>query len=412
MVHTMQSHETRFATLLVSALIAFMFLLTGAGGCSSDPNVEGAKLDLRNRDYDRALENLEIALENDPDNVDALALKGTVLMEQAGTVQELEAHTELVDEAVENWNRALELASDGSTRNDIIQQQKLSWYREYERGMAAFNRGAEDKANFDRAATYFDNATRIQPDSATTHINLAYALISSGRSDEAIPALESAIEFGDRNPDTYNYLGELYLANGEAEKAISFLEEATQMFPDDANLRGRLFNAYISSGQVERGVNLAKAGVEEEPDNPVFRYNYGSLLLQAERFEEAIAELAKAAELDPDNSNAYYNLGAAYENWAVSLNDRIAELEEEMDAEGITEEQEQAIEGDINALAEERTTLFERAVQPLKRARQLVEERGDDPAEICNALFQAYAQVNEMELAQEAADCAGIDLGN
>lgn len=410
-VFTMLTHSQKLS-LLFSALVASLFLLTGAGGCSSDPNVEGAKLDLRNKDYDRALNNLNVALETNPDNVAALKLKGTVLVEKAGTTPDPTEHSALIAEATETWNRAMELATSAGDRNDIIQQQKLAWYREYERGMAAFSRGSNDRAQYDIAAQYFRNATSLQPDSAVTHINLAYALISSGKSSEAIPALEAAVETGDNNPDTYNYLTELYIAEGNMEKGIAFAESAVERFPEDENLRARLFNAYIQSGQIDRGVNLAQRSVASDPNNAVFRYNYGSLLLQAERFDEAIAELTKATELDPESSNALYNLGAAYENWAVLLNNKIADLEDQIRAEGLSDAEKEDLQKQIDGYAEERHQMFEKSLPPLLKARALVEERGEDPTDICNALFQAYAQDNQMDKAEEAATCAGIDLGN
>jgi molybdenum cofactor biosynthesis protein B len=133
----MRLNNSRKLLVLLSALIAAAFMLTGAGGCSSDPNVEGAKLDLRNKDYDRALNNLDIALEADPDNVEALKLKGTVLLEMAGAESDPDEHSALIRQADEAWERALALTTGGGDQNDIIQQQKLAWYREYERGMAA-----------------------------------------------------------------------------------------------------------------------------------------------------------------------------------------------------------------------------------------------------------------------------------
>ncbi len=398
--------------MLAAALIGAFFLLVGAGGCSSDPNVEGAKLDLRNKDYDRALSNLNLALEQNPDNFEALKLKGTVLMEKAGTATDPEERSELVSQAAGNWQRALSLAASNSERNDVATQMQLAWFREYERGMSAFNRSGEDQSYFEEAVRAFRNATLILPDSAVTHINLAYALISAGRPLEAIGPLETAIEKGDNNPDTYNYLTELYLSDGQTERAITFGEGALERFPEDENLRARLFNAYIQAGQVDRGIALARQGVEENPDNATYRYNYGSLLLQAERYDEAIAELTRATELDPESSNAFYNLGAAYENWAVGVNVQIADLEDAMRAPDVTDERREELQKEVDVLAEQRHGLFESAIPPLVKARELVESRGEDPTDICNALFQAYAQHNDMEKAQEAATCAGIDLGN
>ena len=85
---------TRFS--LIICLVFAGLVLMGADGCSSDPNVEGAKLDLRNKDYDRALDNLETALAANPDNVAALELKGRVLGEMILGIRDVDEHTRLL----------------------------------------------------------------------------------------------------------------------------------------------------------------------------------------------------------------------------------------------------------------------------------------------------------------------------
>ena len=96
----------------LSTLVACVFavmLLAAADGCSSDPNVEGAKLDLRNQDYDRALENVNTALENDPNNAEALELKGRILMAQADGVTDPAQHAQVIRDMVAAFNRAAEV---------------------------------------------------------------------------------------------------------------------------------------------------------------------------------------------------------------------------------------------------------------------------------------------------------------
>ena len=61
------------------ALFLLAMVTTGADGCSGDPNIETAKLDLRNKEYDSALQNLNEALADNPENVEALSLKARVL---------------------------------------------------------------------------------------------------------------------------------------------------------------------------------------------------------------------------------------------------------------------------------------------------------------------------------------------
>ena len=90
--------------IYITFLTAF-FLLVAADGCSSDPNVEGAKLDLRNKQYDKALENLAIALTTNPDNAQALELKGRVLSEKAFETPDVDEHTALIKEMLETYRR-------------------------------------------------------------------------------------------------------------------------------------------------------------------------------------------------------------------------------------------------------------------------------------------------------------------
>ncbi|MFC2086007.1 hypothetical protein ACFLRO_02210, partial [Bacteroidota bacterium] len=143
-------------------------LLTIGAGCSSDPNVEGAKLDLRNKDYDRALVNLDKALETNPSNYEAFHMKGQVYQDMSNEEADPVKHTELVKMMDENFTMALNNApAEGAQelRDDITARRRLGWYNEYQRGLAQYNR-----ENYDDAAIFFTNATELQPDSGATFV--------------------------------------------------------------------------------------------------------------------------------------------------------------------------------------------------------------------------------------------------
>lgn len=385
------------------------FLLAGANGCSSDPNVEGAKLDLRNKDYDRALENLETAIQRNPQNAEAYYLKGQVLQEQAGNVQDVEQYAQMVDEMEAAYSQAAEL--DPELGDDITQRMRLAYYNVFQKGVQAFNRGQNDQAAYDEAAGYFGLAAELQPDSAGAYINQAYALLNAGKQQEAITPFEQAIEKGDTQVETYVFLGDLYNVAGRTEDAVAVLEQAQQLYPDNADLQAQLLNAYIQAGQIDRAMDTYQQAVEREPDNKLYRYNYGSLLLEAERYDEAIEHLQRAVELDPEYGNAYYNLGAAYVNKAVDANEELSALDDELrqnranlsDAEIAQKEQQ------MEELAQRRRELFQSAVEPLERAKALVEGAGEDATEVCRALFSAYVQTDQQEKAEAIAACAGYE---
>ncbi len=391
------------------ALILGGFLLMGADGCSSDPNVEGAKLDLRNKDYDRALENLETALEKNPQNAEALELKGRVLQSKAFETADPEEHARLMEEAVAAYNQAVSI--DSTLAETVKRDLTLAYVNEFQRGVQAFNRGRDDESEFNNAALYFKVASVIAPDSTGPYVNEAFALMNAGREAEAIEPFEKALEKGDTDPDTYTFLANLYLMNDRAEDAVALLEKATEMNPGNAELEAQLLNAYTMAGMMDRALEKYREAVERDPNNKVYQYNYGSLLLEQERYDEAIEHLKKAVALDDSYANAQYNLGAAYVNKAVDINKHISEIDDEIreNRDNMSEEEIKAKEAEIDRLAEERRKLFELAIPPLERAKELFEAEEQDPQDICRVLFQAYVQTNQTDKAQQVQECAGFD---
>lgn len=378
-------------------------LLMGADGCSSDPNVEGAKLDLNNKDYDRALTNLDKALETNPLNGEAWQLRGQVYQEMANEEQDVTRHTELVNEMMASFKKAEELmpAESVAEKEAMTSRMRLAWYNEYQRGAAAYS-----KQDYASAIQYFDNAAEIQPDSSVTYVNLAYAHISNGESNKAIEPLEMAIAKGDKSPDSYNYLADLYAESGRADESIATLEKARTMFPGNEDVMARLFNAYVRNGKADEAITLAESEVAANPNDTRILYNYGSLLLQSERYDDAIAQLRKAVELDPAYTSAVFNLGAAHQNKAVAVNEKISEKEDALRADGVSEAEQAKIQEEIDMLVKERDELFAASLPHLKAAREQSEAAGEDVSDICTALGQAYARTNQMEKAEEAYKCA------
>ncbi len=394
----------------ISTLFACVFailLLAAADGCASDPNVEGAKLDLRNKDYDRALENVNTALAKDANNAEALELKGRILMAQADEVTDPARHGEMIREMVAAFNRAAE--ADAEMAPAVELQLRNAYLQEFDRGVKAYNRGQNDPAEFGTAADYFGNAGFIQPDSAGAYVNRAYSLVSAERPAEAIESLEMAIEKGDSQPDTYLYLSSLYMDSQRMEDAVTVLERARDRMPDNTDVQQQLLSAYVTAGQSDRAIEYYREAVERESDNALYRYNYGSLLLQTDRYDDAVAQLKRATELDPANANAQYNLGAAYINQAVNVNEMVREKDDALREQrsSLSTEQIRTREAELDQLVDRRTELFQLAITPLERAREMAQLEGQSTAEACRALFQAYTNARQTEKAQAVAECAG-----
>ena len=395
--------------LLCSVLFAGLLLL--GAGCGGDPNVEGAKLALTldDVDYEDYYSKLDQSISADPANAEAYKVKGRLLKRQAGEVREVEQHSEIVGRMVEAFNMALEIQPEDAEVSAYLTE---AYIEEFKLGIQAFNRGREDESAYMQAVKYFENTSAIRPDSVDPYLNRAYALLQAGDQVGAIAPFEKAIEMGDNDVDSYTYLANLYQTEGRNDDAVSLLEKARDMYPESEEVRSQLLNVYISSGQMDRAMNDYSSAVESEPDNKLYRYNFGTLLLEAEKYDEALEQFDAAVKLDPEYGVAFYNLGVAFVNKAVSVNDDITEMDDELRANrsGMNDAQIEDAEKNMEMKIEERKKLFQDAITPLERARELLTEAGEDPTGICQALFQAYAQVGEQEKAEKAASCAGIDL--
>ena len=395
--------------LLGSVLFAGLLLL--GAGCGGDPNVEGAKLALTLDEVDYAdyYAKLDESIAADPMNAEAYEVKGRLLQRQAGEVREADQHSAIVSDMIEAYSKALELQPENP---DVVQQLRQAYVSEFQLGIQAFNRGREDEGAYEDAVQYFRNTSLIMPDSSGPYVNKAYALINAGEQEAAIEPFEMALERGESEADTYMLLANIYQTSDRVSDAVSLLEKGREMYPDREDLTSQLLNAYIASGQMDRALEDYAAAVQRESDNKLYRYNFGTLLLEAERYDEAAEQFAAAVALDPEYDVAYYNLGAAYVNKAVAVNTEITEVDDDLRANrsDYSEAQVNEMEEKLDTLVEERTGYFAKAVEPLERARDLMQASGEDPSAACQALFQAYAQVGEEDKAKGAAECAGIDL--
>ena len=385
-------------------IVTGMFFI-GADGCSSDPNVEGAKLHLRNKDYDQAIENLDKALAKDPDNVAALVIKADALNAKAFENFDVDEHTPLFREMVDILGRAGELGHD--TKAAV----NNGYYREFERGVTAFNAGSDDADKFKVAAKYFDNTSYLIADSSAPYIYKGYALLRVDDSKNAIDALEMGIEKGVDEVDPYIYLGELYQAADRGADRVNLLEKASNEFPEDADIQAHLLNAYQMAGMMDRAKDKYVASLKTDPDNTTFLYNLGSLLLGEQDYDGAITHLKRATSLDATYANAWYNLGAAYQNKAVGINEEITAVDDKMreNRSDMSTEEIRSTEAQIDELAAKRKSTFGDAINPLEQAKTLTEAEGGDTAKICVALYTAYVQTDQLDKAKSISTCAGFD---
>ncbi|MGE5430358.1 MAG: tetratricopeptide repeat protein [Syntrophomonadaceae bacterium] len=328
------------AILLVLSLSAFQ--------CSST-EMTSAKLYIQQKNYPKAMEALQKELQKNPKNDEAHYFLGYLYSEQGD-------YTKMMDA----FNKSLAISNKFA--KNIDDTRKFDWMNSFNKGVAFFNKATKAQAQdsvkmyYDKAVKAFNDGITTEPDSADTYKNLAFALLSANRTEDAVQPLEKLRSIK-KSADSYKLLGQIYNQQGATEmnkykqtkvaddslkamqafdKAVNVLEEGRKLFPEDQDILLHLSNAYISANKASVAMETFKTGVEKDPQNQYYRYNYGTLLLQAAdvdakagNYDKAISEyqvasdqFTKAMEIDPKYHNAIFNLGVAYVKWGTALREQ------------------------------------------------------------------------------------------
>jgi len=227
--------------LALLALVAIVAL----SGCGADPAFTSGKVYLADENYDDAIEQLTLAIENAPDNWEPHMYLGRAYAE----IGELEkAHDEMF--------RALELAPDESARDEANNTILFYWQKYNKQGMQ-----------------YVDAA----------------------KYEEAITEYQRAITIDDRQPDALTGLGVAYQSLGDYDKAIDYFQQAYEAAPENETIQENLLTVYDSkarslgsASEYEEAISYYEKIREIRPDYPELQFNIGYMYYQMREYEEAL----------------------------------------------------------------------------------------------------------------------------
>jgi len=151
------------------------------------------------------------------------------------------------------------------------------------------------QGNLGQAAHAYKQATRLSPNgnsSATLGLGKVYA--RQERWDDAITAVEKAIDIQVDNTEAHYQLAQIYIKRGEKKKAASAMAFFKVLRQTDPLLQE------------------AEIWVKRHPNDARGYNNLGIVYLARRRSEDAIASYQRAISLAPNLATVHYNLGHAY----------------------------------------------------------------------------------------------------
>ena len=130
----------------------------------------------------------------------------------------------------------------------------------------------EQRNDFARAATRYEEALKLQPKFAPAANNLAWILIDQG---------------------------------GDKERALLYAETARAAMPRDPRIADTLGWIYYHKQMYQKSSSLLKEAVDQFPDQPVILYHYGMAQYGNKNADEAQKSLNKFLALSPSDPNAH-----------------------------------------------------------------------------------------------------------
>jgi tetratricopeptide (TPR) repeat protein len=153
-----------------------------------------------------------------------------------------------------------------------------------------------------------------QPRNAGANHHLGVLLVQTGRVDDGIGHLRSALEANSAEPLYYFSLAKGLLAAGRPAEAGAVVKQAAQRGLSDARFEP------LKSEVRDRAVAFYRHALVSHPGDAALLDNLGSALLVQGKIEEAIACYRQALVQTPDFAEAHFHLGAM-----LSQNGRVAE---------------------------------------------------------------------------------------
>jgi tetratricopeptide (TPR) repeat protein len=194
-----------------------------------------------------------------------------------------------------------------------------------------------------KAVEVLRRAVDLKPDDAATQLDLGYALMATGRLQEAAETLALAIRLDGRMPTAHYYLGQIFDGFGQEAMAIAGYQAAVALKPDLVDAQMRLGDLYLArdlrpdaeaafraaasvsaanrvnaeiaearaleaSGDFDAALAKMRAAVATHPKSGEARAILANLLTQSGLLDEAASEFQRASELTLDMNSVWIGI--------------------------------------------------------------------------------------------------------
>jgi serine/threonine protein kinase/tetratricopeptide (TPR) repeat protein len=182
----------------------------------------------------------------------------------------------------------------------------------------------------DQARADCERAEQLDPNLAPPHVTLARIDAMTGNTALATSEVEQALKLDPRSAEAYGAQSEVFDAQSRGDDAIEAVEKAIDLDPDYWRWPLLLGHYDFTGGKLKEAAEQFSQAVKLSPDNSLAWRNLGLTQLQLNQYDEARLSLEKSAQLQP-TFEAYSDLAELYSSQgnfaeAVAMSRKAADL--------------------------------------------------------------------------------------
>ena len=165
---------------------------------------------------------------------------------------------------------------------------------------------------FDQALETLNNGMARIPNSEILMVRLGHTYLVTGRSGEALAAMNKVLELNPRNVDALTVCAGILDARGRKDEAQAYYGRALAVEPESRFLRMSYAGSLASGGRLREAIEVYKKLVDDFPQEQGFHQYIGIAYSYLGEFASAVSWLERAVAIQP-TPTGYFNLAVAYE---------------------------------------------------------------------------------------------------
>ncbi len=350
-----------FLTLLLVSVGLLLMI-----GCQSK-EVTSAKVYIQQDDWNKAIEQLESAVQLYPADGEAHFLLGQGYGKKG-----------MFDKMVKELDLAAKV--NPMMEKSVQQEKAYHWTNEFNNGVKSYKEN-----DLIGAAQHFKTAVLIDSSRGDGYKNLASCYQAEDSLAKAVAVYEKLLEHTPKDVEAMLRLHGWLIRLEKVDKGIVVLNKAREADPENVDVLSALAISYDMKGETSKAFEVYNQALVKNPENPDLLFNLGRLYFLQGNYEKAIENFNNVIANNPDDFESNLNIGNAYLSVADKMSTDLRAKEEEKGKE----------------IPEERAKIkeyYRLSVPYLEKALEIK----PDNANAWNNLGVAYIRTDNLEKGQEA----------